>query len=153
MHIFKIQNYLLFFILSQTVQSTTGVFSSHNSLCDIISSSFSASGLDLSVSCSLPSIVTVIAITRSPVTSTVLWRYEVSVQWQTADRWSSFFFTSSYVTPVFAWTQHFFAQAMSAVLCCGPVFDNVGLSTDGYLYKWLDNILACHDIRVGSALV
>lgn len=37
---------------------------------------------------------------------------------------------------------------MSAVLCCGPVFDNVGLSTDGYLYKWLDNILACHDIRV-----
>lgn len=39
---------------------------------------------------------------------------------------------------------------MSAVLCCGPVFDNVGLSTDGYLYKWLDNILACHDIRVGQ---
>lgn len=39
-------------------------------------------------------------------------------------------------------------QAMSAVLCCGPVFDNVGLSTDGYLYKWLDNILACHDLRV-----
>uniref|UniRef100_A0A8C8DZC0 Furry homolog b (Drosophila) n=1 Tax=Oryzias sinensis TaxID=183150 RepID=A0A8C8DZC0_9TELE len=38
--------------------------------------------------------------------------------------------------------------AMSAVLCCGPVFDNVGLSTDGYLYKWLDNILACHDLRV-----
>lgn len=41
---------------------------------------------------------------------------------------------------------------MSAVLCCGPVFDNVGLSTDGYLYKWLDNILVCHDIRVGQAL-
>ncbi|KAG9351808.1 hypothetical protein JZ751_023059 [Albula glossodonta] len=39
-------------------------------------------------------------------------------------------------------------QAMSAVLCCGPVFDNVGLSPDGYLYKWLDNILACHDLRV-----
>ncbi|KAM9436964.1 LOW QUALITY PROTEIN: protein furry homolog [Salvelinus alpinus] len=39
-------------------------------------------------------------------------------------------------------------KAMSSVLCCGPVFDNVGLSTDGYLYKWLDNILACHDIRV-----
>uniref|UniRef100_A0A8C1ICQ0 Furry homolog b (Drosophila) n=1 Tax=Cyprinus carpio TaxID=7962 RepID=A0A8C1ICQ0_CYPCA len=39
-------------------------------------------------------------------------------------------------------------KAMSAVLCCGPVFDNVGLSTDGYLYKWLDNILACHDLRV-----
>lgn len=41
-------------------------------------------------------------------------------------------------------------QAMSAVLCCGPVFDNVGLSTDGYLYKWLDNILACHDLRVST---
>ncbi|KAG2457353.1 FRY protein, partial [Polypterus senegalus] len=37
---------------------------------------------------------------------------------------------------------------MSAVLCCGPVFDNVGLSPDGYLYKWLDNILACQDLRV-----
>ncbi|KAF7648628.1 hypothetical protein LDENG_00153880 [Lucifuga dentata] len=39
-------------------------------------------------------------------------------------------------------------KAMSAVLCCGPVFDNVGLSADGYLYKWLDNILACQDQRV-----
>lgn len=43
-----------------------------------------------------------------------------------------------------------FSQAMSAVLCCGPVFDNVGLSPDGYLYKWLDNILACQDQRVCS---
>lgn len=39
---------------------------------------------------------------------------------------------------------------MSAVLCCGPVFDNVGLSPDGYLYKWLDNILACQDLRVST---
>ncbi|XP_051719028.1 protein furry homolog isoform X13 [Ctenopharyngodon idella] len=39
-------------------------------------------------------------------------------------------------------------KAMSTVLCCGPVFDNVGLSPDGYLYKWLDNILACQDLRV-----
>ncbi|KAK3531900.1 hypothetical protein QTP70_034408 [Hemibagrus guttatus] len=39
-------------------------------------------------------------------------------------------------------------KAMSSVLCCGPVFDNVGLSPDGYLYKWLDNILACQDLRV-----
>ncbi|XP_030648105.1 protein furry homolog [Chanos chanos] len=39
-------------------------------------------------------------------------------------------------------------KAMSAVLCCGPVFDNVGLSPDGYLYKWLDNILGCPDLRV-----
>lgn len=44
-------------------------------------------------------------------------------------------------------------QAMSAVLCCGPVFDNVGLSTDGYLYKWLDNILVCHDQRVGPLCI
>ena len=40
---------------------------------------------------------------------------------------------------------------MSAVLCCGPVFDNVGLSPDGYLYKWLDNILACQDLRVSTS--
>lgn len=43
-------------------------------------------------------------------------------------------------------------QAMSAVLCCGPVFDNVGLNPDGYLYKWLDNILACQDVRVCSSM-
>lgn len=41
---------------------------------------------------------------------------------------------------------------MSAVLCCGPVFDNVGLNPDGYLYKWLDNILACQDVRVCSPM-
>lgn len=41
---------------------------------------------------------------------------------------------------------------MSAVLCCGPVFDNVGLNPDGYLYKWLDNILACQDVRVCSSM-
>ena len=39
-------------------------------------------------------------------------------------------------------------QAMSAVLCCGPVADNVGLSSDGYLYKWLDNILDSQDRKV-----
>uniref|UniRef100_A0A667Y7Z4 Furry homolog, like n=1 Tax=Myripristis murdjan TaxID=586833 RepID=A0A667Y7Z4_9TELE len=39
-------------------------------------------------------------------------------------------------------------KAMSAVLCCGPVADNVGLSSDGYLYKWLDNILDSHDRKV-----
>lgn len=37
---------------------------------------------------------------------------------------------------------------MSAVLCCGPVADNVGLSSDGYLYKWLDNILDSLDKKV-----
>ncbi|XP_026532325.1 protein furry homolog-like [Notechis scutatus] len=40
------------------------------------------------------------------------------------------------------------AHAMSAVLCCGPVADNVGLSPDGYLYKWLDNILDSQDKKV-----
>uniref|UniRef100_A0A8C6YDY7 FRY like transcription coactivator n=1 Tax=Naja naja TaxID=35670 RepID=A0A8C6YDY7_NAJNA len=39
-------------------------------------------------------------------------------------------------------------KAMSAVLCCGPVADNVGLSPDGYLYKWLDNILDSQDKKV-----
>ncbi|XP_057694873.1 protein furry homolog isoform X1 [Corythoichthys intestinalis] len=45
-------------------------------------------------------------------------------------------------------SQYCALKAMSAVLCCGPVFDNVGLSSGGYLYKWLDNILACKDQRV-----
>ncbi|XP_041918938.1 protein furry homolog [Alosa sapidissima] len=44
--------------------------------------------------------------------------------------------------------QYFALKAMSAVLCCGPVFDNVVLSPDGYLYKWLDNILVCQDPQV-----
>lgn len=43
-------------------------------------------------------------------------------------------------------------QAMSAVLCCGPVADNVGLSSDGYLYKWLDNILDSQDKKVREVL-
>uniref|UniRef100_A0A672QKM8 Furry homolog, like n=1 Tax=Sinocyclocheilus grahami TaxID=75366 RepID=A0A672QKM8_SINGR len=41
-------------------------------------------------------------------------------------------------------------KAMSAVLCCGPVADNVGLSSDGYLYKWLDNILDSQDRKVNT---
>lgn len=43
------------------------------------------------------------------------------------------------------------SHAMSAVLCCGPVADNVGLSSDGYLYKWLDNILDSQDRKVSRA--
>lgn len=46
----------------------------------------------------------------------------------------------------------FLFQAMSAVLCCGPVADNVGLSSDGYLYKWLDNILDSQDKKVREML-
>ena len=45
-----------------------------------------------------------------------------------------------------------FLKAMSAVLCCGPVADNVGLSSDGYLYKWLDNILDSQDKKVTQAM-
>uniref|UniRef100_A0A8B9TCG2 FRY like transcription coactivator n=1 Tax=Anas platyrhynchos TaxID=8839 RepID=A0A8B9TCG2_ANAPL len=44
-------------------------------------------------------------------------------------------------------------KAMSAVLCCGPVADNVGLSSDGYLYKWLDNILDSQDKKVIQAVM
>ncbi|MEQ2263144.1 hypothetical protein XENORESO_003653, partial [Xenotaenia resolanae] len=44
-------------------------------------------------------------------------------------------------------------KAMSAVLCCGPVADNVGLSSDGYLYKWLDNILDSQDKKVSKMLL
>lgn len=44
-------------------------------------------------------------------------------------------------------------KAMSAVLCCGPVADNVGLSPDGYLYKWLDNILDSQDKKVLCAIL
>lgn len=44
-------------------------------------------------------------------------------------------------------------QAMSAVLCCGPVADNVGLSSDGYLYKWLDNILDSQDKKVRGCML
>lgn len=42
---------------------------------------------------------------------------------------------------------------MSAVLCCGPVADNVGLSSDGYLYKWLDNILDSQDKKAWEMLL
>uniref|UniRef100_A0A8B9HN64 Furry homolog a (Drosophila) n=1 Tax=Astyanax mexicanus TaxID=7994 RepID=A0A8B9HN64_ASTMX len=49
---------------------------------------------------------------------------------------------------LYSWCKNSSSSAMSTVLCCGPVFDNVGLSPDGYLYKWLDNILACQDLRV-----
>jgi len=37
---------------------------------------------------------------------------------------------------------------MSAVLCCGPVFDPNGLNDDGYIYQWLDMLLSSHDDRV-----
>ena len=43
-------------------------------------------------------------------------------------------------------------RAMSAVVCCGPVFDTNGLNDDGYIYNWLDTLLSSHDDRVGGSL-
>lgn len=40
------------------------------------------------------------------------------------------------------------AGAMSAVLCCGPVFDQNGLSDDGYIYTWLNTLLSCQNERI-----
>lgn len=40
---------------------------------------------------------------------------------------------------------------MSAVLCCGPVFDPNGLNDDGYIYKWAHMLLSSHEDRVGHA--
>ncbi|XP_048243647.1 protein furry-like isoform X3 [Haliotis rufescens] len=39
-------------------------------------------------------------------------------------------------------------RAMSAVLCCGPVFDLTGLGDDGYIYSWLDTLLSSHDEKM-----
>ncbi|WAQ97896.1 FRYL-like protein [Mya arenaria] len=39
-------------------------------------------------------------------------------------------------------------RAMSAVVCCGPVFDTNGLNDDGYIYNWLDTLLSSHDDRI-----
>ncbi|XP_021378295.1 protein furry-like isoform X2 [Mizuhopecten yessoensis] len=39
-------------------------------------------------------------------------------------------------------------RAMSAVLCCGPVFDPSGLNDDGYIYQWLDMLLSSHNDRI-----
>ncbi|XP_012945432.1 protein furry homolog isoform X2 [Aplysia californica] len=40
------------------------------------------------------------------------------------------------------------ARAMSAVLCCGKVFDANGLNDDGYIYHWLDTLLSSHDDKI-----
>ncbi|KAL5012719.1 hypothetical protein ScPMuIL_011270 [Solemya velum] len=39
-------------------------------------------------------------------------------------------------------------RSMSAVLCCGPVFDPTGLFDDGYIYHWLDTLLSSHDEKI-----
>jgi len=40
-------------------------------------------------------------------------------------------------------------QAMSALLCCGPVFQANGLDKSSAIYRWLDNMLNCGEARVG----
>lgn len=39
-------------------------------------------------------------------------------------------------------------QAMSALLCCGPCFDNESLTEDGRFYQWLDVMLESTDEKV-----
>ena len=39
-------------------------------------------------------------------------------------------------------------QAMSALLCCGPVFDPQGLAAESYLYQWLQNMLHSNEPKV-----
>ncbi|XP_076468272.1 protein furry-like isoform X4 [Babylonia areolata] len=39
-------------------------------------------------------------------------------------------------------------RAMSAVLCCGPVFDKNGFNDDGYIYHWLDTLLSSSDEKI-----
>uniref|UniRef100_A0A8C4NEA5 Furry homolog b (Drosophila) n=1 Tax=Eptatretus burgeri TaxID=7764 RepID=A0A8C4NEA5_EPTBU len=42
-------------------------------------------------------------------------------------------------------TRHNFValKAMTAVLCCGPLYDGTGISMDDYFYSWLDRIINC----------
>lgn len=42
-------------------------------------------------------------------------------------------------------------QAMSALLCCGPVFSPQVLAEDGSLYPWLDMLMASKDEKVSTA--
>ena len=39
-------------------------------------------------------------------------------------------------------------QALAAVLCCGPVYDQKLLNDDGAIYYWLDILLGDHDDKV-----
>lgn len=39
-------------------------------------------------------------------------------------------------------------QACAASLCCGTVYDPAGLNEDGYIYVWLNKLLATHDEKV-----
>lgn len=39
-------------------------------------------------------------------------------------------------------------HAMSALLCCGPVFDTEVLGPSNYLYSWLENMLSAPEEKV-----
>lgn len=39
-------------------------------------------------------------------------------------------------------------QAMSALLCCGPVFNSQVLAEDGSLYPWLDMLMSSKNEKV-----
>ena len=39
-------------------------------------------------------------------------------------------------------------EAMSALVCSGPVFDPRGLGPSGYMYKWLRSMLSSKDARI-----
>lgn len=41
-------------------------------------------------------------------------------------------------------------QAMTALLCCGPWFDDTNTSDDRIYYKWLDMMLESHEDRVNN---
>ncbi|KAK6173602.1 hypothetical protein SNE40_017022 [Patella caerulea] len=45
-------------------------------------------------------------------------------------------------------------KAMTAVLCCGRMFDTHGLNDDGsgYIYNWLDTLLSSHDEKMKSQI-
>lgn len=39
-------------------------------------------------------------------------------------------------------------EAMSALICAGPIFHSKGLDPQSSIYTWLENMLCCPDTRV-----
>uniref|UniRef100_UPI00358FEF42 LOW QUALITY PROTEIN: protein furry homolog-like n=1 Tax=Myxine glutinosa TaxID=7769 RepID=UPI00358FEF42 len=55
-------------------------------------------------------------------------------------------------------TRHNFValKAMTAVLCCGPLYEGTGITMDDYFYSWLDRIINCpipqvHNLGIETA--
>ena len=42
---------------------------------------------------------------------------------------------------------------MSALVCCGPIFDSSELKKDSNLYGWLDNMISSQEPRVCNACI